>query len=954
MRLPEGNIKGHSSQARTLVMNSNNQVNDVNNDNQPIEGPNDPTAPSSPGTSLYDISERAEVANEEQRSLHGSADKVPQHVDMETNQVSEPDQEGSIKDGVNQPGGMRYSLLMQTLKVFDSKFSGKEGENIDEWFHRLEFFVKPHGLSSEEKAYVLVNSVKGKAFSILTEGNSTNYEELKELLLREFRAPGAYMKFIQEFCNAKQGKNQKVSGFYHYLSKKMGRINDMAREKHKQEIALIHQDLATAVFLRGLENGKIRERLVTRSFDSLKDAYEMACLYEDAMKEVGHKRPASSDFEQRPNKKPFFKRETRTFKQGPVQPTTTRPQFSRDLSKVECFKCKRFGHYSRDCKTKVVGAVTIVDEEVELVKTTKSSTVLAQVGDIKMPVTIDSGADTNCISLKMVELAGVKEINKVRTPEVRFAGNTVGKPLGMATIKINFAKDSEFKEVKFLVFDELVPGCILGIDGQDQLKVRLDREQNFVWIDGVPIPLSQDSKEAEVRLGLVSVNEAFEDKLRKFESSKLNSDYMASAAHHDESVPYQLMSYELPESNLEDVRIESSLSAAEKAGIQSFLEESKGMFGFFEGKEKPISSVTTALRHKVITDGSIISAKPYRLSSGQFDLVKEEIDKMLTLGIIRPSKSPYASPVVLVPKPDKSWRFCIDYRKLNQHTKSDKYPLPNIDDCLSRMKGAKYFAKLDLAAGYWQIPMHEADIEKTAFVTPLGLYEFLVMPFGLKTAPATFQRMMDRLLGDLRQVMIYLDDVLIYAESITSLMDIMEEVFKRLNDANLKLRAKKCFIGMRKINYLGFTVGEHGIEADPDKVEVTRKMDPPRTVREVRRFIGMVSYYRNFIYQFAKVASPITALTKKENKFTWTKECQEAFDSLKKALCEAPVLAHPDPNTTYSIFTDASDVGLGAVLSQNGQPIWFASRVLTPAERKYDTREKECLAIIFGLDKYKP
>eukprot|EP00835_Amoeboradix_gromovi_P006924 NODE_945_length_2856_cov_0.287631.p2 type:complete len:160 gc:universal NODE_945_length_2856_cov_0.287631:1722-2201(+) len=153
---------------------------------------------------------------------------------------------------------------------------------------------------------------------------------------------------------------------------------------------------------------------------------------------------------------------------------------------------------------------------------------------------------------------------------------------------------------------------------------------------------------------------------------------------------------------------------------------------------------------------------------------------MLSLGIIRSSQSGYASPVVLVPMPDKSWRFCVDYRKLNQHTKSDKFPLPNIDECLSRMKGAKYFEKLDLAAGYWQIPMHEADVEKTAFVTPLGLYEFTVMPFGLKTAPATFQRMMDRLVGDMSNVLIYLDDILIHARSIDELLDGMSKYSRSL------------------------------------------------------------------------------------------------------------------------------------------------------------------------------
>ena len=250
--------------------------------------------------------------------------------------------------------------------------------------------------------------------------------------------------------------------------------------------------------------------------------------------------------------------------------------------------------------------------------------------------------------------------------------------------------------------------------------------------------------------------------------------------------------------------------------------------------------------------------------------------------------------------------------------------------------------------------MHSEDIEKTAFVTPYGLYEFKVMPFGLKTAPATFQRMMDRLLGDLDRVMIYLDDILIYASSIEQMISVMEEVFARLQGANLKLKASKCHVGMTSVNYLGFVVSEKGIEVDTQKVSKIHRMEAPSNVREVRRFLGMASYYRNFIRQYAKIADPLTSMTGKSERYRWNDKCQEAFDTLKKELCQAPVLTHPDFTKPFVIFTDASDIGVGAVLSQEGQPIWYASRVLTSAERKYDTREKECIGIMFGLDKFKP
>ena len=214
--------------------------------------------------------------------------------------------------------------------------------------------------------------------------------------------------------------------------------------------------------------------------------------------------------------------------------------------------------------------------------------------------------------------------------------------------------------------------------------------------------------------------------------------------------------------------------------------------------------------------------------------------------------------------------------------------------------------------------------------------------------------MMDRLLGDIPNVTIYLDDILLYSDSIDGLLELMIRVFLRLREVNLKLRAKKCHVGITKINYLGFIVSDKGIETESTRVESLREISTPRTVRELRRFLGMVSYYRNFIYQFSQIAVPLFALTSKTAKFIWTTDCQQAFDKLKDALCQAPVLAHPDLSSPFSIFTDASDVGLGAVLTQFGQPVWFASRVLTSAEIKYDTRQKECLAIMFGLEKFKP
>ena len=331
-------------------------------------------------------------------SLHGSAERL------------------SYADEAR-PMGLRFGLLMQIIKVFNSKFSGDDGKNIDEWFNELMFFIRPHELSSAEKAYVLVNSVKGRAFTLLTEGDSTNFEQLKALLLSEFRSPGAYWKAIQSFSVARQGKNQKVSGFYHFLTKKVARINEMYRERHGMTNGtvsshatredLVKEDLAIAIFLQGLGNIKIREQLTSMKPTCLKDVYDQACLYEDVFKDSGMKRSMHEERSDRPVKKAFKGKYSsgdkyngdRSSKQY-TPPTTynkpgmqagNKPTAQRDLSAVQCYKCQQYGHYAKECPNKRVGAVTVLEEEVALLKTDKSSEVFAKAGPQgkAIPVTID-------------------------------------------------------------------------------------------------------------------------------------------------------------------------------------------------------------------------------------------------------------------------------------------------------------------------------------------------------------------------------------------------------------------------------------------------------------------------------------------------------------------------------------------------------------------------------------
>ena len=320
---------------------------------------------------------------------------------------------------------------------------------------------------------------------------------------------------------------------------------------------------------------------------------------------------------------------------------------------------------------------------------------------------------------------------------------------------------------------------------------------------------------------------------------------------------------------------------------------------------------------------------------------------------------------MIVDKKDGSKRFCVDFRKLNQVTKKNSYPLPVIDDILALLGKAKYFTSLDLKSGYWQVLMNESDKEKTAFACHRGLFEFNVMPFGLSNAPAVFQELMSVVLQGLGDFAIaYLDDILVFSPTLEDHLQHLDTIFDRLRKHDLKLKLKKCNFLESETNYLGFIIGKDGIKPDPKKVEAIRSLPIPTCVREVRSFIGLSSYYRRFIPNFSEIAEPIIALTKKHAHYKWSAKHDEAFQYLKDSLSVVPLLAYPDTNKPYTLYTDASGTCIGACLTQscdvaediipnvsNEKPIYYLSHKLSKTQCKWSTVEKEAYAIHFALQK---
>ena len=406
---------------------------------------------------------------------------------------------------------------------------------------------------------------------------------------------------------------------------------------------------------------------------------------------------------------------------------------------------------------------------------------------------------------------------------------------------------------------------------------------------------------------------------------------------------------------IESILIDTSLKDEEIVELKKLIFEYKDCFSWSENE----IGKTNLIKHKINTGFSKpVKQPPYRVPSFVRNQIDNEVEKMLKNGIIRESNSPWASPVVMVKKKNGKFRFCVDYRKLNKLTVKDSFPIPHIDDTLLALDGAMYFSLFDLTTGYWQVEVDEEDIEKTAFATSSGLYEFLVMPFGLTNAPATFQRLMNKVLKGLtlKQCVVYLDDIIVFSRTFREHLIRLRNVFERLRQASLKMQLSKCRLCTNKVVYLGFELTKHGSRPDPNKTQAIVKMEHPIDSDQLRRFMGSINFYRQFIPAFSQIASPLYKLLCKNVKFSWNKLCDEAFNELKNKLVSAPILAYPDFEKKFFIHCDSSNESIGAVLSQQHdgilKPIAFASRRLSPAEKSYTTSEKEALAAVFSLKEF--
>ena len=407
----------------------------------------------------------------------------------------------------------------------------------------------------------------------------------------------------------------------------------------------------------------------------------------------------------------------------------------------------------------------------------------------------------------------------------------------------------------------------------------------------------------------------------------------------------------------EKVHICAETTPSQKSDLEELIHKRERVFSDLPGRSDKLVKCDIPLEHD-----KPVFVRQYPLPYAKVQAVGEEVEAMLKLGVIEPASSPYNAPVVLIQKKDGSNRFCIDYRKLNQQTRLDAEPIPDVNQLFAKLANKKFFSKLDLCKGYWQIAMAPEDKEKSAFSVAQGQFQWNVLPFGLKNAGGVFSRFMRKLLQgiDPDAVSNFIDDIMIATDTWERHLEILGQVLERLERENITAKPSKCFLGYRNLSFLGHEISVGMIQPEEDKLEKIRDAEQPKTKKDLRAFLGLVGFYRRFIPQFADIALPLTDRTKKgcPELVKWTEECERAFRTLKEKLIAKPIMILPDVNKPFVLRTDASDRGIGAVLMQDQgdglHPVAYASKKLLDAETRYATIEKECMAIVWGVKKFEP
>lgn len=567
-------------------------------------------------------------------------------------------------------------------------------------------------------------------------------------------------------------------------------------------------------------------------------------------------------------------------------------------------------------------------------------TIKGRIGSLSLTFLIDTGSTITLINSKVFNQLSPRLTQFCQQPSTTLSLRLANQaPLRIQwVLQLPFSFNNTTRWHTTYVAPDLWRQCILGYDFIRKHKICIDGAQQKIYF-------AHRQKFYQHKQTIPDRASNTDNRIQRY----LQDDSMNSTIIHD-------ISHTKEETKI----IDSILSNDQQNQLNTLIRSFPNVFTNKPGR-------TTKLQHHIEVEAGNKprNSAPYRYAPARRQIIDEQIDEMLNEGVIVPSKSPWASPVVLVQKKDGTTRFCIDYRKLNEITIRDAYPIPRIDDTLDDLQHAQFLSTLDLRSGYWQVAMDEKSKSLTAFITHRGLFECTVMPFGLTNAPATFQRLMDIVLAGLKWkcCLVYLDDIIVYSTTFEQHLQDLRNVFIALAEANLTLKATKCNFCRREMKYLGHIITSDGIKPDPALIETVVKFEIPQKIKDVQAFLGLTGYYRRFVQNYAKIAEPLhkllrfTQKTTPKNSLDWNMDCTTAFNKLKQCLTSPPIMQSPNFAYPFILELDACEYGIGCVLTQEidkkKHVIAYASRTLSTPERKYSAVEREALAIVWATNHFR-
>uniref|UniRef100_A0A5S6QSG4 Reverse transcriptase n=1 Tax=Trichuris muris TaxID=70415 RepID=A0A5S6QSG4_TRIMR len=828
------------------------------------------------------------------------------------------------------------------------------GMDVDIWLNRLNDYLEANDVPETKRMAVLKSFVDDEVYSVLAEeGQMATFGELTTCLKRRYGPNESQLVTWMRFIRRRQCPTESLDDFADEL-RKLGRLTARSDvDLHGQFISGILDQEVQASLVKADTKSFTEAVRMAKHFASIQASVEQVrrCRRTESIERHADDRSQnvhSNEASQTAFASELRRLESRLSRLELPEQTFQRNEWSDSAcqrrSLNACFVCGRMGHLSRHCpdrrRPSTNGQPTNNADSTAMSlrpngnnRQGKVLSIMVNVGGKDVEALVDTGA-VSCFAHRNLLLQNGINVDPWVGPAFRGVDGRTVIPVGRAKLTVMYEGQPLNMDVAVLAD----PPCTLALGTEALMKL------------GIGIEFSPDGWRIN-RIVWSSPPTLEEKGLKGTDKAAPSPAVTGRLINEVGSVILR------PDRELKQLELGERLATEERSRLSKLV----SVFGFLFDQPLVGGSNGHGVRHRIPTgDVNPIQCRPYRVSRLEREAISRQVEEMVRNGIVEESQSSWAFPVVMVRKKDGSWRFCVDYRKLNAVTARDVHPLPRMDDVLDRLGGSKYFSRLDLRNGYWQLEVEENDRPKTAFVTPDGLYQFKRMPFGLANAPATFSRLMNRILHSAmeRHCIACLDDILIFTPVFEQHLLKLEQVFRILGDNGLRLNPAKCLLGTHEVEYLGHVIDAIGVRPDPAKIEGINSFPTPRTVKELRRFLGMSGYYRRFVEHYADIANPLYLLLRKKRKWEWSKMEEEAFKELKRRLQEPPVVHHFQESWPIEIHCDASRSGLGAVLIQKKEDqehvVTYISRKLSATEENYHSNELECLAVVWALRVLRP